>query len=179
VQLHRLSGSGKLSLLVDKQMKLKGAIMNTAFRLAVSLLIVIGVAGFTKASSAAEQVNLVEFASHPEALAGRIIEVNARVIAISADGKSLELFDSQSRTRIAVRLTQLPKTERLALLQSDVRRVAVSGRASVIAGRLTIDADSVQILPVITEAEIQLKRDAERRGDEPETAVVPLVIPND
>jgi hypothetical protein len=151
--------------------------MNTAFRLTFSFLIVIGLAGLTRA--AGEEVNLAEFASCPEALAGRVIEVNARVIAISADGKSLELFDSPSRTRIAVRLNQLPKTERLALLQSDVRRVTVSGRASVIAGRLTIDADSVQVLPVITEAEIQSKRDAERRGDETETGVVPLVIPND
>ena len=152
--------------------------MKTAFLLTLSLMIVIGVAGLTKASSAGEQVDLVKFASHPEALAGRLIEVNARVIAISADGKSLELFDSQSRTRIAVRLTQLPKTERLALMQSDVRRVRVSGRASVVSGRLTIDADSVQVAPVVNEAEVQSKREGERRSEETESGVVPLVIPN-
>jgi len=153
--------------------------MNTPFRVTLSFLIAIGAAGLTRASSAGERVNLAEFASHPEALAGRLIEVNARVIAISADGKSLELFDSPSRTRIAVRLAQLPKTERLALMQSDVRRVSVSGRASVIAGRLTIDADSVQVAPVNNEAAVQSKRDGERRGKEMETGVVPLVIPND
>ena len=152
--------------------------MNTAFRLTFSFLIVIGLAGLTKASSAGEQVNLADFASHPEAFAGRLIEVNARVIAISADGKSLELFDSQTRTRIAVRLTQLRKTERLALMQSDVRRVLVSGRASVVAGRLTIDADTVQVMPPVSEAEVQSKRDSDRRGEETETGVVPLVIPN-
>jgi hypothetical protein len=157
----------------------KGATMNTAFRLTLSFLFVIGVTGLTRASSIGDQVNLADFASHPETFAGRLIEVNARVIAISADGKNLELFDSQSRTRIAVRLTQLPKTERLTLMQNDVRRVSVSGRASVIAGRLTIDADSVQIMPRASEAEVQSKRDSDRRGDDMETGVVPLVIPND
>lgn len=153
--------------------------MNTAFRLTFLFLIVIGLAGLTRASSIGDQVNLTDFDSHPEAFAGRLIAVNARVIAISADGMSLELFDSETRTRIAVRLTQLPKTERLALIQSNVRRVSVSGRASVVAGRLTIDADTVQAMRPAKEADVQSKRDGDQRGEDMETGVVPLVIPND
>ena len=142
---------------------------NTAFRLTVSFAIFMSLAGLTFASTIGDQVDLAEFASHPEALAGRNIEVNARVIAIAADGKSLELFDSKSRTRIDVRLTQLRKTDRLAMLQSGAQKVTVSGRASVVAGRLTIDALSIQATPLNEEA-----RSGERDNATP-TAVVPVV----
>jgi hypothetical protein len=71
----------------------------------------------------------------------------------------MELFDSQSRTVIQVRLTQLSKAERAALMRSNVRRVAVSGRAWMVGGRLTIDAQKVAPLPVENNAKDQTSAD--------------------
>lgn len=104
--------------------------MNLTFRLTLSFLIVISFAGLTMA--------------HDELLVGRTVEVQARVIAINADGQSLELYDSPSRTRISVQLAQLSKAERKALIRSDVRELMVRGQVSVVAGRMTIHAESVQ-----------------------------------
>jgi hypothetical protein len=118
--------------------------MNLTLRLTLSLLIAICFAGLTMAHGADERLKIADFASDPNAFAGRIVEVEARVIAINADGQSLELFDSPSHTRISVQLAQLTKTERMALIRSDVREVLVRGRVSVVTGRLTIHAVSVQ-----------------------------------
>ena len=104
--------------------------MNLTCRLTLSFLIVICFAGLTTA--------------HDEHFAGRTVEVQARVVAINADGQSLELYDSPSRTRISVQLAQLSKAERKALIRSDVREVLVRGQVSIIAGRMTIHAESVQ-----------------------------------
>lgn len=116
--------------------------MNSTFRLTLSFLVVICFAGLTMAHD--ERLNLANFASNPDAFAGRTVEVQARVIAINADGQSLELYDSPTRTRISVQLAQLSKAERKALIRSDVREVLVRGQVSMIAGRLTIHAESIQ-----------------------------------
>jgi len=111
--------------LIETITEFEGAAMNLTFRLTLSFLIVICFAGLTLAH-------------------GRTVEVQARVVAINADGQSLELYDSPTRTRISVQLAQLSKAEREALIRSDVREVLVRGQASMIAGRLTIHAESVQ-----------------------------------
>jgi len=116
--------------------------MNLTFRLTLSFLIVICFAGLTMAHD--ERLNIADFATNPDAFAGRTVEVQARVVAINADGQSLELYDSPSRTRISVQLAQLSKAERKALIRSDVREVLVRGQVSMVAGRLTIHAESVQ-----------------------------------
>ena len=118
--------------------------MNLTFRLTLSFLIVLGFAGLTMAHGGDERFKIADFVSNPDGFAGRIVEVNARVVAINADGQSLELFDSPSHTRISVQLAQIPKTERKALINSDVREVLVRGRVSMVDGRLTIHAESVQ-----------------------------------
>ena len=118
--------------------------MISTFRLTLSFLIVIGFAGLTMAHEAADRVKIADFANDPSVFAGRTVEVQARVVAINADGQSLELFDSASHTRISVKLAQLSQTERQALICSDVREVLVRGRVAVVAGRLTIHAESVQ-----------------------------------
>ena len=118
--------------------------MNLMFRLTLSFLIVISFAGLTMARDVDERLKIADFAGNPDGLAGRTVEIEARVVAIHADGQSLELFDSPSHTRISVHLAQLPKTERLALIRSDVRDVLVRGRVSMVAGRMTIHAESVQ-----------------------------------
>lgn len=147
--------------------------MNKTLRLTIFLSLM-SFAGLAMASVPGDRVDLANFATHPELLAGRTIEVTANVIAISADGKSLEMFDSNSRTRVDVRLTQIPKAQRLALINSDVRRVMVSGRASVVAGRLTIDAESVQSIQLIDDARIQT--DAQQEAVQIE--VVPIAVAN-
>lgn len=146
--------------------------MNNAFRFIFSFAVVLCFAGLSLASTAGDRIDLTKFACHPEALAGRNIEVDANVIGFNADGKTLELFDSESRTRIDVRLTQLRKADRMALLHSNVRRVAVSGLASVIDGRLTIDAQSIQPAPLNSTAKIQ----ATEEDETAQTAVVPLAV---
>ncbi len=118
--------------------------MNSMFKLTLSFLIVICLAGLTMAHDAGERIKIADFASDPDAFAGRTVEVEARVVAINADGRSLVLFDSPSHTRISVQLAQLPKTERQTLIRSDVREVLVRGRVSMVAGRVTIHAESVQ-----------------------------------
>ena len=117
--------------------------MNLVFRLTLSFLIFTCFAGLGVAYSTNERLDFASFASNPESFAGRTVEVEARVIAINAKGKSLELFDSPSRTRITVQLTQLSKAERMTLMNSDVRKVVVRGQVSVVDGRLTIQAQSV------------------------------------
>ena len=122
--------------------------MKSTFRLTLSFLIIISFAGLTMAHGApngvVERFTIADFAGDPDAFAGRTVEVEGRVVAISADGQSLELFNSPSWTRISVQLAQLPKAERKVLIQSNVREVLVRGRVSVVAGRLTIQAESVE-----------------------------------
>ena len=119
--------------------------MKRALLLVIAILICTGLAaGFSRH----DEIDLADFNNHPDAYDGRLIQVSAQVIAVNADGKSLELFDSQSRTSIQVRLTELRKSERSALLRSDIRRVAVSGRATVVDGRLIIEAQRIEPLPL-------------------------------
>jgi len=117
--------------------------MNLTFRLTLSFLIVISLAGLTRAHGLDERLKIADFASDPDRFAGRVVEIQARVVAINADGQSLELYDSPSHMRISVQLAQLPRTERKALIRSDVREVLVRGQVSMVAGRLTIHAESI------------------------------------
>ena len=121
--------------------------------LTLSFVMLIGFAGVALAGGVNERLDIAQLRRDPEAFAGRIVEVQARVIAINADGRSLVLFDSPSHTRVSVELAQLPETDRTALLSTDVRQVVVRGRASIVEGRLTIQAQSV--LPVVSNSETE------------------------
>jgi hypothetical protein len=137
--------------------------MKNAFRLTLSILIFAGFAGLAAAAdSRNDPIDILTFAGQPEELEGRIVEVSAQVIAISADSKSLELFDSQTRTLIRVRLIQLRKADRTNLMRTGVRRIAVTGRASVVGGRLVVDAERIEPLPLETDVHGQL--DAVKSG---------------
>ena len=131
--------------------------MKRALLLTVSFLIVTGVAA---ASERHNQIEIADSSAHSEVSDGRIVEVTAQVVAINADSKAMELFDSQSKTMIQVRLTQLRKSERSALMLSGVRRVAVSGRASMVGGRFTIDAQRVVVVPLATNIEDETATEA-------------------
>jgi len=133
--------------------------MNRIFALSVLFLIVTGFAGLATAHDRDDRIDIAYLNTHPEAL-GQVVEVSAKVIAINADAKSMELFDSQSRTTIQVNMMQLKRSERNALVRSNVRRVTVSGRAKMVAGRLVIDAQRIEALPVDVDAKSQTKPDA-------------------
>jgi hypothetical protein len=105
-------------------------------------------AGLAAAHGRYEPIKTADFAAHPEMYEGRLVEVRADIIAISADRKSLELFDSQSRMMITVKLTQLTKSQRSALIHSPARRVLVYGQATVVGRRLVIDAHKVEALSI-------------------------------
>jgi len=114
------------------------------------VLILTGFTGIAAADVRYDKINIADFCNNPAAFDGRSIEVSGRVIAINAQSKSMELFDSQSKTVVVVRLSQLPKSERSALINNDVRRVQVSGRAKMVGQRLMIDAEKIEILKVET-----------------------------
>lgn len=119
--------------------------MRKLVQLTLSILVLAGLAG---AHGLYEPIKTTEFVAHPESYDGRLVEVRANIIAISADRKSLELFDSQSRMTITVKLTNLPKAQRSALIHSPARRLLVFGQATVIGRRLVIDAHKVEALPI-------------------------------
>ena len=125
--------------------------MKFTLKLTLSIIIIACFAGLAVAHDTEERLDIASFASNPDAYAGRIIAAEARVIAIDAAGKSLELFDSPTRTRISVQMTQLSETERMTLLQSDVRKVVVRGEVSMLKGRVTVNAQSVQALMLESE----------------------------
>ena len=120
--------------------------MQRLFSLSLLFLIVISVSGLALADGLNDKVNSADYLTNPSAFESQIVEVKARVIAIHANSKSMELFDSNSKKMVVVKLGQLSKAERNTLIRSDVRQVAVTGRANMIGGKLTIDAHSVQIL---------------------------------
>jgi len=124
--------------------------MNRAFCLLSLVIIFTGFTGTAAADVRYTKINIAAFCNYPEALDGRFVEVSARVIAINAESKIMELFDSESKTMIVVRLSQLRKSERSSLINNDVRRVAVSGRARMVGERLMIDAEKIEILPAVS-----------------------------
>jgi len=98
------------------------------------------------AATTNDEINVVELRNHPELFDGRAVEITGRVIAINADSKSLELFDSESKTTLRVRLEGLTRAQRDLLISSDVRRIRVVGRASKSRNRLVIDAEKVELV---------------------------------
>jgi hypothetical protein len=112
-------------------------------RLSIALFLF---AGWAAAHERYQPLDTTGFASHPETYDGQLVAVRADVIAISADAKSLELFDGQSRMIITVKLTQLSKAQRSALMCNPVRHLAVYGQATTRGGRLVIDAHKVEVL---------------------------------
>ena len=105
--------------------------------------------GLALAGGRNDQFDVAEFLNNPAAYGSAIVEVKARVIAINANTKSMELFESTSKKTIVVNLNQLTKSARTMLMRSDIRQVAVSGRANLVDGRIVIAAD--QVLPLTQE----------------------------
>lgn len=117
--------------------------MINVIRLTLSIILL---AGLAAAHGRYEPIDISDFVAHPETYEGRLVEVRADVIAISADSKSLQLFDGQSKMMIDVKLMQISKPQRNALMRNPVRHLQVYGQATVIGGRLVIDAHKVDAL---------------------------------
>ena len=124
--------------------------MNRSVSLSLLLFIFLSFARVAVADGSHDKTNIADFLNNPDAFASPLVEINARVIAINANSKSMELFDSKTRTMILVNLSQLEKSDRYALIRTDVRQVSVTGRANMVNGRLLITADSVQIVTIDT-----------------------------
>ena len=112
-------------------------------RLTLSILLL---AGGALANGNYEAINTTDVVAHPEAYAGRLVEVRAEVIAIGADSKSLQLFDGKSKMMIEVKLTQLSKSQRGALIRNPVHQLLVHGQMTVSGGRFAIVAHKVEAL---------------------------------
>lgn len=117
--------------------------MTKLVQITLCILILAGVAA---AHGRYERIKTTEFAAHPESFAGRLVEVRADIIAVSADGRSVELFDRESRATITVNLSQIQKSQRNALIHSPAHRLLVYGQAIVGGQRLMIDAHKFEVL---------------------------------
>lgn len=81
-------------------------------------------------------------------LEGRRVAVTADIVSVSADFRSMKVFDSVSKTYVSVSLEQLSKSQRQSLMNEPVHRVSVFGRVEVKNNHTVIKAD--QIMPMAT-----------------------------
>ena len=109
-------------------------------RIVTLFLSIFLLAGTAAANAGYERIDTTDFVNRADIYQGRLVTVTAEVLAINADGKSIRLFDTESKALIDVNLRQLDKAERRALILKPVRRVSVYGRAKMKDGRLIIEA---------------------------------------
>ncbi len=95
------------------------------------------------ANDAYEPIDTTNFANRADSYQGRLVAVSGAVVAINADRKSIEIFDSNTKALIEVRLLTLTKAQRNALMLNAVRKVSVYGKTEVKNGKLSIDAHKV------------------------------------
>ena len=95
------------------------------------------------ANDAYEPIDTTNFANRVDSYQGRLVAVSGAVVAINADRKSIQIFDTHTKALIEVSLLKLKKAERNKLMLSPVRNVAVYGKTEVRNGKLSIDADKV------------------------------------
>ena len=94
------------------------------------------------------QIDLKEVASRSAELEGRRVAITAEIVSVSADARTLNVFDNDSKTLVGVSLAQLSKTQRQTLVNGPVHRVSVYGRVEVKNGKAIIKAD--QVMPLAT-----------------------------
>ena len=95
------------------------------------------------ANDAYEPIDTTNFANRADSYQGRLVAVSGAVVAINADRKSIQIFDSNTKALIEVRLLTLTKAQRNALMLNAVRKVSVYGKTEVRNGKLSIDAHKV------------------------------------
>lgn len=94
------------------------------------------------------QVDLKEFANRPAELEGRRVVITAEIVSVSADTRTLNVFDNGSKTLVGVSLAQLSKSQRQTLVGGPVHRVSIYGRVEMKNGRAVLKADQVMPLAV-------------------------------
>ncbi|MGE0886969.1 MAG: hypothetical protein AB7P14_25895 [Blastocatellales bacterium] len=107
---------------------------------------VIALAQGHTANNGYAQIDLKEVASRSAELEGRRVAIIADVVSVGADQRTLDIFDSRSKTLASVSLTQLSKSQRQTLISEPVYKVSVFGRVEMKNGRLVIKAD--QVMPL-------------------------------
>lgn len=113
-------------------------------RLTVAILMLAVVAS---ASVEYQPIDTTDFANRAASYQGQLVSVTGQVCAVNADGKSVRLFDANSKALIDVSISHLQRSQRRALILNAVRRVSVYGKAEVINGKLSIDAHRVVVQP--------------------------------
>ena len=109
-------------------------------RLILTVLILAVVA---VASDEYEAIDTTNFANRADAYQGRLVAVSGSVVAVNADRKSIQIFDTNTKALLEVSLLKLTKAQRNALILNPVRRVSVYGKTEVKNGKLSIDAHKV------------------------------------
>ncbi|PYS69039.1 MAG: hypothetical protein DMF69_18200 [Acidobacteria bacterium] len=104
-------------------------------RLTLTVLILAAVA---VANDAYEPIDTTNFANRADSYQGRLVAVSGAVVAIGADGKSIQIFDAATKALIEVRLLNLKKTQRNSLMLGPVRKISVYGKTEVRNGKLSI-----------------------------------------
>jgi hypothetical protein len=112
----------------------------TVIRLTLTVLIL---AVVVVANDSYESIDTTNFANRADSYQGRLVAVSGEVVAINADRKSIQIFDPNSKALIEVRLLNLTKAQRNALMLSPVRKISVYGKTEVRNGKLAIDAHKV------------------------------------
>jgi len=102
------------------------------------------------ANDAYESIDTTNFSNRAESYQGRLVAVSGTVVAINADRKSIQIFDTHTKALIEVRLLNLNKAQRNSLMLSPVRTVSVYGKTEVRNGKLSIDAHKV--IPQVKES---------------------------
>jgi hypothetical protein len=106
-------------------------------------LTVLLLAAVVVANDAYESIDTTDFANRAASYQGRLVAVSGAVVAINADGKSVQIFDAGTKALIEVRLLNLKKAQRNALMLSPVRKISVYGKTELRNGKLSIDAHKV------------------------------------
>ncbi|MEP7271590.1 MAG: hypothetical protein ABI882_08790 [Acidobacteriota bacterium] len=90
------------------------------------------------------EVTLQDITRNPVSFSGQRVTLTAEILSLSADSRSLDLYDELSRAVISVSLVNLKKSDRRALLHAPIHRVAVSGRINLERGQPLIEAERVE-----------------------------------
>jgi hypothetical protein len=112
----------------------------TTIRLTLAILILAGIA---HANAAYGPIDTTNFANRAADYEGRLVAVSGKVCAVSADGKSVRLFDAKSKALIDVYIGHLQRDQRRLVLENPVLQLSVYGKAEVMNGKLVVDAHKV------------------------------------
>src|ERR1700752_828545 len=116
----------------------------TLVRLTLAILILAGVAS---ANASYQQIDTTDFVNRATTYEGQLVVVTGQVCAVNADGKSLRLFDADSKALIDVSLLSLQRNQRRAVMINPFHRLSVYGGAEVRNGKLIITAHRVVAQP--------------------------------